>query len=816
MTSAETGIHFRPRHGGWAAALAGAALLAPAGAWAQGPAVAFHVPAQPLGDALVEFGLQAGVSIGARDMALCGGGEARAVSGRLTVAEGLAQLLANAHCTFEAVDSRTYRIVRRAPAIAKRAPLAAEAAADRASDVVLDVTVTATKRPSLIERVPASVSTAPSVLLAAGRIDNLPDLAAEFAGVTSTNLGPGRNKVFVRGLSDGAFTGRTQSTVGLYLDDVPITYNAPDPDLRLVDVDRVELMRGPQGSLYGVGSIGGIIRIITRKPDLDAPAVGVALGGAVTRFGRPSTSLDAMMNVPLVPGRLALRGVVYHEDSGGYIDDVRLGINNVNRTQRLGGRVALAAALNGDWKLTTGLNYQRLNSDDSQYADQALPRLERANQVREPHDNDFAQAFATLEGGGGWGRLKVSTAFVAHDFTSRYDASLVLPLFGAPPGAGAFDDLNRVRQAVAEAVMTSPPGGRLQWLIGAFGSNAIQNSTLRLEALDPAVAGPLYLEHRRDHLGEVALYGEASYPLTSTLTATAGLRVFHSWLSTTSAVRQPASARDFSGKTETNDLSPKAVLSWQSSPASLFYILASEGYRVGGFNTSGRNGQLFTATSGRQPDRLFQPDQLWNFELGAKISLMGGRTQIRSALYYDDWRNIQSDQFLPSGLPYTANVGRGDNKGVEIEAEHRFDSHLDLRINLLANGPRLRDRDPTYPARRNASFPAVPQHSAAVVLDYTHALGGGLTAVLHGRVAYVGASILTLEEQNNQPMGDYVTGRLSAGVEAGGGRLTAFVDNPADSGGDTFAFGDPFSLGYVRQVTPLRPRTFGLTLAFGL
>jgi iron complex outermembrane receptor protein len=792
--------------------------MAPAGAWAQAPTIAFHIPAEPVADALVDFGLQAGVSIGIRSGAGCGG-YGRAVNGRLTVTEGLTQLLADARCSFEVVDARTYRIVRR-PSVAAAArgmPQIVPAESATISDVVLDVTVTSTKRPSLIDRVPASVSTAPSGLLTAGRIDSLPDLSAEFAGVTSTNLGPGRNKVFVRGLSDGAFTGRTQTTVGLYLDDVPITYNAPDPDLRLVDVDRVELMRGPQGSLYGVGSIGGIIRIITKKPDLDNMAVGVAAGGEVTRFGRPGSSLDAMVNVPIVPGRLALRAVAYHEDSGGYIDDINLKIDNVNRTQRLGGRLAVAAALNPDWKFTAGLNYQSLKSDDSQYADEALPRLTRANWVREPHENDFAQGFTTLEGGGGWGRLKLSTSFLAHDFTSRYDASSSLPLFNAPLGPGAFDDRNRVRQGVAEAVLTSPTGGRLQWLIGAFGSDAIQNSTLRLTALTPPMAAALYLERRRDHLGEVALYGEASYPLTRTVTLTGGLRVFHSWLDTISTVMQPAAERDFRGYTKSNDLSPKAVLSWQSSPASLFYLQASEGYRVGGFNTSGRIGQLFTAaTAGRQPDRFFRPDQLWNFELGAKLSLWDGRTQIRSALYYDDWRNIQSDQFLPSGLPYTANVGRGDNKGVEVEAEHQFDSHLIVRLNFLANDPELRKRDPTYPARRNASFPAVPRHSAAGIVDYRHPLGRELTAVLHARIAYVGTSILTLEEQNNQPMGDYVTGRLSAGLEAKGWRLTAFVDNPGDSGGDTFAFGDPFSLGQIRQVTPLRPRTFGLTLAFGL
>ena len=793
--------------------------MAPGAGWAQSPTIAFHIPAESMADGLVDFGLQAGVSVGIGDLALCAR-DSRAVIGRLSVAQGLARLLAGSRCGFEAVDSHTYRIVRRQPppvVAPGQAPPSVVAEPEAASGVVLDVTVTATKRPALIDRVPASVTTAPGSLLVAGRIENLPDLAAEFAGVTSTNLGPGRDKVFVRGLSDGAFTGRTQSTVGLYLDDVPITYNAPDPDLRLVDVDRVELMRGPQGSLYGVGSIGGIIRIITKKPDLDAADQGIAVGGAVTRFGHPSTSIDAMMNIPLVKGRMAVRAVAYHEDSGGYINDVGLGLKDVNRTQRIGARVALSAVLTPDWRLTTGLNYQSLKSDDSQYADESLPRLERANRVREPYENDFAQGFTTLEGGGGWGRLKLSTSYLIHDFNSRYDASTALPVFGGAPGAGAFDEHNRVAMAVAEAVLTSPAGRKLQWLVGAYGSEAIERSALILDALGTPGPDQLYHEKRRDHLGEVALYGEATYGLTRTLSVTAGLRAFHSWLGTSDLVTQHADLRPFRGSTLTNDVSPKLVLSWQSSPNSLFYLQAAEGYRVGGFNTSGRADQLFTAvTAGRQPDRLFLPDTLWNYELGAKLTMLGGRTQVHGALYYDDWSNIQSDQFLGSGLPYTANVGRGDNRGLEVEAQQRVDSHLSVRLNFLTNEPRLTKRDPTYPARRNASLPAVPQQSVAAIVDYQRVIAPGLTAVLHGRITYVGTSILTLEAVNNLPMGDFITGRLSAGLETGRWRMTAFVDNPTDSGGDTFAFGDPFSLGFVRQVTPLRPHTFGLTLAMGL
>ena len=799
-----------------------AIVVLPAAGSAAEPTAAFSIPAQPLPDALVEFGLQAGVSIGVHDVGRCGA-TARAVIGRYAPARALARLLEGTRCGFEVVDARAFSVGPEralAATAAKRAPPPppeAEATPGPASEVLLDLTVTTTRRPSLISRTPASVSIASAESLIAGRIESLQDLAPEFAGVTVTNLGPGRDKVFVRGLSDGAFTGRTQSTVGLYLDDVPVTYNAPDPDLRLVDVERVELMRGPQGSLYGEGSMGGIVRIVTRKPDLGAAAEGAAVGGAVTDRGDPSYSVDAMLNAPLVRDRLGLRAVAYSEQIGGYIDDAALGVPRANRTRRTGGRFALTGAVSPEWRATFGATAQSLNSADSQYAQGGMGPLQRANAVTEPHDNDFAQFYGTLEGEGDWGRFKLSSAYLVHAFDTRYDASAALPIFGSRGPVGAYNENNHVGLSVTEATFTSPAGARFQWLGGVFVSVTRESLQLNLSDVLPAGPAPVYVEDRRDRIGEAAIYGEASYALTDRLTATAGLRAFYAWLRTTSVREQDAVQRLFAGRMDSSDVSPKLVLSWQGSPRVLAYLQAAQGYRVGGFNTSGRLPQAFNAAlTGHQPDRQFRPDKLWSFEAGVKASLAGQRLQLRTAAFYADWRDIQSDQFLPSGLPYTANVGRGVNTGLEAEAALRASPSLTLRANFLVNGPQLTRRDPTYPARRNASLPAVPGVSGALTADYRRPVGSGLSAVLHGRVGYVGRSILTFEEQASSAMGAYFTGRLSGGVETERWRLTAFVDNPANGEGDTFAFGDPFTQGRTRQFTPLRPRTVGLTLAVGM
>lgn len=806
----------RPGARACGAVAAGAILFAANPAAAAEARPAFDIPAQPLRDALVAFGLQAGVSVGAGDLTGCRP-NGRPVTGRHTPAAALRRLLDGTGCGFRAVDARAFSVSPSPVEPPARPPETTAPVGDSAAEILLDLTVTTSRRPSLVSRTPASVSLASGEALSAGRIESLHDLAPEFAGVTITNLGPGRNKVLVRGLSDGAFTGRTQSTVGLYLDDVPITYNAPDPDLRLVDVQRVELMRGPQGSLYGVGSMGGIVRIVTNKPDLQRFDYGFAAGAALTEGGAGSGSLDLMANVPAVPGRLAVRGVAYSEVVGGYVDDTALSLKNANRTRRTGGRLALTAAPNPDWQATIGFTRQSLRSDDSQYAEGDIGRLQRDGRVREPHDNDFVEGYASVDGSGPWGRLRLSAALLTHDFATRSDATAGVALFGAPGRLGSFDQDDRVELAVTEAVLTSPPGRRLQWLAGLFLSRTTEKLHLDLSAFDAAGRRTLYLEDRRDRIGDTAIYGEVSYALTPTLSVTAGARAFRASLSTLSLRHQIGLVLTFADVRKNTDLSPKAVLSWQPSATKLFYLQAAQGYRTGGFNTTGRINQQFNAgATGNQPNRRYRPDTLWSYEAGAKVSFPARRLDLRAAVFYTDWRDVQSDQFLPSGLPYTANVGRGVNTGLEGEAALRLEHDLTFRLNFLANGPQLRQRDTTYPARPNASLPAVPRYSAALIGDWRPEIAPGLRAVLYGRIGYVGSSILTFQEQASSAMGNYVTARFAAGLEKGRWRLTAFVDNPANAEGDTFAFGDPFTQGRVRQSTPLRPRTFGLTLAAGL
>ncbi|KAK0340493.1 hypothetical protein LTR94_030282, partial [Friedmanniomyces endolithicus] len=180
-------------------------------------------------------------------------------------------MLAGTECDFRRIDASTFLIVRRAaPARPPAAAAPARTTVATLPPIDLDaVVVTATKRDMALSGAPYALSALDGAAFDAAARRNTAALTTRLAGLTVTNLGPGRNKLFVRGLADSALTGQTQAMVGLYLDDTRLTYDAPDPDLRLVDLERVELLRGPQGTLYGAGSIGGVLKLVSREPELN-------------------------------------------------------------------------------------------------------------------------------------------------------------------------------------------------------------------------------------------------------------------------------------------------------------------------------------------------------------------------------------------------------------------------------------------------------------------------------------------------------------------------------------------------------------------
>lgn len=764
----------------------------------------FAIPRKPYAEALIDLAVQANVTL--LGASACGTGATPPLYGDFTVSEALTLLLARAPCIGRVVAPGAVRVSPQATSQIRPA--------SPAVTTVSEVMVTAARRLGRLDDLPAGVSVISGEHLRASNAGDVRDTAGQLVGVLMTNLGPGRDKLLMRGLSDGAFTGRARSTVTTYLGETPINDNAPDPDLRLTDIDRVETIRGPQGALYGSGAIAGVYRIVPNKPDPNALDAGLGLSTATTKGGSPSRVAEGFLNAPLLGGRAALRLVAYYDVRGGYIDNLSLRLSNVDSTTRTGARAALGLALSDTWTLDIAATGQRLHSRDTQYTTPGGRAGQRANRVRESHVNDFTQLAIDLSGDLGFARLRSSTAYLRHDYGSLYDATATASQF-SPSGAadlGIYSERTRIGRLVQDLVITSTGSGRFSWLAGAFGS-AARNRTPAFLDVQP-MTGPLiaaYTETRKDRLNEVALYGEGNWRLGPSLTVTVGARAFQTWMHVDSTIvgAPPAQSRSVRLSRTFPGVSPKLSVQYQFPSGALLYGLYSEGFRPGGVNT--------TNFVGVQPVRItFKSDRLQNFELGAKGHLLDNRLTLRTAAFFDRWTNLQSDQYRASGLAYTANVGDAHITGLEAEAAYAWDFGLRLAANGLFSTPKFTNTNPNFARQLGSHLPGAPHVSGGILARYDRPLTERLSLRMTAQAGYVGRARLTFDPMLSQRTDPVIDTDLAIDLLSRHWSAGVFFNNPTDASSNTFTYGNPFTFGQVRQITPQRPRTIGLRLAAAL
>ncbi len=762
--------------------------------------IRFDIPAQPYAEALLDVAQQANVTlIGAGG---CVGGTRNHIVGTMSLEDALDRVLAGAPCGWKLI----------APGAVEIRPASAAEAPRPASPVtVSELMVTATRRVRDPRQLAVALTAVPGEQLrATGGVD-VGEASGQLAGVLATNLGPGRNKLLLRGLSDGAYTGRARSTVATYLDEIPLNYNAPDPDLRVVDVERVEVARGPQGALYGAGAMSGVYRIVTRKPELDDMAAAVLATGATTKGGGPSGAVEGWVNLPIWKEVAGLRLSAYQEVQGGYLDDIVQRRNNVDRTDRRGARLTLLLEPYDDWMVSVTAAGQRLRSEDTHYTNPGLGR-KRAVLIPEPHSNDIELLTAKARYSWGWGELTSSTAYVRHAYASLYDATATQQNYTSVALTSAYSERNRTRMLVQDVTLTSRGAGPFEWLVGAYGADMKAHSPTEFLALIPFpldLTALVYGDDRRDQIREVAAYGELSYHFGDDWTAAVGGRVFSLRTHTQSSVvseRNPP--RSLERTARYASFSPKISLQKTFANGDLAYAVFSEGYRGGGTNSGG----ALPLPAQRE---TFAPDRLQNYELGLKLRRLDGRLTVNSALFFDVWKDIQTDQFRDSGIPYTTNVGDARLFGLEAEVAWRTDFGVTAQLNGRLAHTRTANPNPDFSIRLVDSLPGAPALSAGGLLSYERPVLGDWTLRLVGQATFVGPSRVTFDDTSPKSDG-YANAKLLAELSARGRGVQVFVTNPLDSDNDTFAFGNPFNPNQARQITPQRPITVGVTLFAGI
>ena len=390
------------------------------------------IKAGQLGDAIVQLGHQTGSSIGISDQRTTRL-TVRAVRGQLSVEQAIRKLLKGQPARVIQINSRSWRIIpATSPTVAVRSkpnPPRIQLArftpqTPMEESEPAEIVVTASKRETPLKLMPATVSLLRGNVFTAG-----PDAGSTAAileklpSVSSTHAGTGRNKLFIRGIADSGFTGPTQATVGQYFGEMRVNYNAPDPDLRLYDINSVEVLEGPQGTLYGAGSLGGIIRANPNRPNLSQTEAHTSYALASTAKGDESVDGHMVVNVPLVPDKIAARIVAYGAREGGYVDDIGRGLKDVNGIDIVGGRGAISIVPHDDWRVDLLSVGQSVRGDDAQYAQRGLSGLSRRSPMAQMFGSDYWLANMQVTGSIGDIRVMSSVGIVQHDLVENYDAT---------------------------------------------------------------------------------------------------------------------------------------------------------------------------------------------------------------------------------------------------------------------------------------------------------------------------------------------------------------------------------------------------------
>ena len=609
-----------------------------------------------------------------------------------------------------------------------------------------EITVTATKRESTLRDVPFSINVMTQEDIQRSGAADFEELSRNIAGLSVQNLGPGQSQVAIRGLSAGQIV-RDQpgvkEQVGVYLDESVISLSLFTPDFDLYDLSRVETLRGPQGTLFGSGSIGGTVRYITNAPDSENFDADVELDVNTVTDGETGYGVKGMVNIPLIDGRSALRLVGYTTEYAGFIDARREDgsfVEDVNSGNRTGARATLLFG-GENWSITPRVIYQELTTDGFNRQEQfnlfAQPHVDPQDPVnpREPvqlgerqqhlllgeefsDETTLADIVAEFGLGsslnltlvGSWIDRQILVSRDASALTGSVSVDLGYPEDNPnPPPAGDtialpsnLRDTTDMQQTTFEARISSTPSGACQWLAGAFVAQVDREYAQRLptpgyDAVTDSVLGdgtsagaangfPADSPYNADlpyDIEQIAVFGEISYDFTDTFTLTAGGRWYD--FEETRIISQGgifSSGFDNVTDTTTSDgFTPRVLASWDVSDNVTLNGQVSQGFRLGGVNDP-LNETLCTPE-----DELifggfqnYQDETMWNYEVGMKSSWENGVT-FNAAAFYADIEDLQVTLDAGScSSRISFNVPSAHTAGVEFELNAAPSESFDFSI----------------------------------------------------------------------------------------------------------------------------------------
>jgi iron complex outermembrane receptor protein len=668
-----------------------------------------------------------------------------------------------------------------------------------AQTVLGEVTVTARKRAESLQDVPFAISARTGEELAASGATTLEDVSRLIAGFSVLNLGPGQSQAAIRGVSGGKIDRDlpgVKEQIGVYLDESPISLSLFTPDLDLYDLNRIEVLRGPQGTLFGSGSIGGTVRYISNQPDLEAGYGGVEVGVNTIDGGETGGNARGMFNMPL-GGRSALRMVGYYGEMPGFIDAIQPdgSINeDVNGGTRYGMRAALRFEVNENVTVTPRVIYQDVDIDGYNRTDVwnmlanpfattqpavTIGDRQQFTQLREKFSDEFMLADLNVDIDLGGVVLTSITSFTDRDILVIRDAtqlsgSVTYFNLGGDGDQVRLDsalfDATEVKVLTQELRLSSDTDGDLQWVAGIFYSDTDRDYGQQLptpgyDALVLLLAGPgnssmelgvpfddmpFYSDIPYD-IEQVAIFAEASFNIGERAQVAIGGRYYdfseERVLTFAGLFSDPSGGP---GSTESDGFLPRALFSYDFTDDVQLNAQISRGFRLGGINDP-LNLTLCTQedidTFGNRP--TFDDEELTNYEIGAKIGFAEGRGQFNVSVYHAEIDDLQAVILAGAcSSRIVMNVPNAHSTGVEFELSAQPTDRFDFGISAAYVSSKV-DSTLSTVILDGDRQPAVPEFQLAANATYTWPMTASLDGYISGSYQHVGDRYTQIADQRS-------------------------------------------------------------------
>ena len=771
------------------------------------------------------------------------------------------------HCAGMSIAAAVRLILIESSALAVLASAPMIAHAD--DDVLQEIVVTAQKREQKLQDVPISVSAISGDALESQGAHDFREVLLSIPGLSYSGTEPGQSNYSIRGVSTGA----SSPTTGLYLDDVSVltisTNFSGAEDLPLFDLDRIEVLKGPQGTLYGGSAMGGAIKYVTRQPDLNDFQVRLTGGVATTDGGAISYNGESVLNVPIIDGTVAMRVGATYRDDGGYIDYVpnaqgvwlnrsattpptpyaplpfasggTVSQTNANQTQNNSGRLAFKISLDNGLTFVPQATIQRIYEAAPPWYWENLPHFEAAAQMNQPmHDSlnlfslPIAQTLADVsvtsltsywERNREWDR----------DYT-YFIAAIVPPLLANDSPNATDTQTKTFSQELRLA--SSNPGARLKWVLGAL----YQHQTDDLNQLvQTAGAGQFfgtgtditYAGLQDTTLNQEAIFGDVTYSFTSQWDGNVGLRYFdidQSYHASFAGVLNGGSTAVPDTHSADVGFNPKFNVTYRPADDHMLYATASKGFRPGGPNRFNTDTPLcapdFAKLGITGAPASYTSDKLWTYELGSKNTFNSGKTVVNGAIYYTDWKDIQQQVNLPTcGFQFIANLGAANIKGAELELRSILVTGVTAGAVASYSKSRITATAPGVSAQVGQPLLDTPEWTGNVYIEFSLPRVAGWDSRLRTDYSYHGSNLRQFDTTSlvtypsgatglipdqSQMQHAYEVGNISLESEKGPWQLRLYVDNFTNAAPILDDYGVLFQ---TWNVTTLRPRTVGVGIS---